>query len=68
MEEASYSEVSITCREVKQRKEKPGRTAEEKTDVPFQGQEEEKKEEKKEEEFLTGGDWSDLHRWKGSII
>ena len=38
-------------REVKQRKEKPGRTAEEKTDLPFQGQEEE---EKKEEEFLTG--------------
>lgn len=59
VEEASYSEASITCREVKQRKEKPGRTAEEKTDLPFQGQEEE---EKKEEEFITGGDWSDLHR------
>jgi hypothetical protein len=36
--------------------EKRGRRFEEKTDLPFQGQE------KEEEEFLTVGDWSDFHR------
>jgi hypothetical protein len=62
MEEASYNEVTITCRKVKQRKESKEVQRKKKQVYPFRVKK------RKERNFSPVRDWSGFHRWKRRII